>query len=402
MTSGKEDSKMKIGIVVHGPEIVDSGYAKKIMKILQKYGEINCRLGGTMGRTAVLDAHLEDRVDISQKLLPSQSIRKFVQEGRDVVFLINYGKSSLTGHAFGYKVQRRCDNPPLIQIERPGEVNGSVISWRSDLNNFAADIADQMGLKLCSPSQIKEELQGQTGYHHEEFKSYRKVAGVSPQENIFVNGIVVGRSNSSKVTLVAENGIITQIDGGKLKKHGIEKLGRIDLDRAVVKTGLLRKSVVKPRVIQKDSEGAENNARSESSIIISTSSKVSKELPSKLSVAFLNHAAEDIYRLKDVDMVVTVGDDTTLVAADILYRFNVPIIGITDGDLDKVVEKGFKSPGSLIVELESGWDDRIGEKIFLELFNGKETIEIENIENFKSELIQIISNATNRYNIKYN
>ena len=80
----------------------------------------------------------------------------------------------------------------------------------------------------------------------------------------------------------------------------------------------------------------------------------------------------------------------TLVAADILYRFNIPIIGITDGDLDKVVEKGLKADGSLIVELERGCDDLIGEKIFLELFNGRETIEIENLENFKNKLLQII------------
>ena len=80
----------------------------------------------------------------------------------------------------------------------------------------------------------------------------------------------------------------------------------------------------------------------------------------KFKIAFLNHAAEDIYRLKDADLVVTMGDDTTLVAADILYRFEVPIIGITDGDVDQVVESGFKSSGSMIVELESGWDDIIG------------------------------------------
>jgi hypothetical protein len=88
--------------------------------------------------------------------------------------------------------------------------------------------------------------------------------------------------------------------------------------------------------------------------------------------------------------VVTIGDDTTLVAADILFRFNVPIFGITDGDIDKVVEKGFKAQGSIVVELNSGWDDIIGQKIFKECFKGKETIKIDNIENFKSHLIQII------------
>lgn len=387
---------MKIGIVVHGPEIVDSGYAKKIMHLLQKYGEVKARLGGTMGRTAVLDAELEDCIDIKQKLLPSQSIGKFMEEEMDVIFLINYGKSSITGHAFGYKVQKKCNKPPLIQIERPGEEDGSVVSWNSDLNKFAEKISHELNLILLTEPQIKEEIQYKTGFHKEGLKIYRKIAGVSPQENIFVNSIVVGKSNSSEVTLVSEDGKITQIIGGTLKEHGAEKLGEIELEKAVVKTGLLRKSVVKPRIIEKVKKEQKLNAMD-----LQGKSGELKYQP-RISVAYLNHAAEDIYKLKDMDLVVTVGDDTTLVAADILFRFNVPIIGITDGDLDKVVEMGFKAHGSMIVELECGWDDFIGEKIFSELFNGKETIKIENIENFKSELIQIISNATNCYNIKYN
>ena len=100
--------------------------------------------------------------------------------------------------------------------------------------------------------------------------------------------------------------------------------------------------------------------------------------------------------------MVTVGDDTTLVAGDILYRFGVPIIGITDGDIDKVVEKGFKNGESLIVELESGYDDIIGQKIFYDLFNGEEIIEIENIESFKNEILQIINDNTTCFKIKEN
>ncbi len=126
----------------------------------------------------------------------------------------------------------------------------------------------------------------------------------------------------------------------------------------------------------------------------------SRERNRKFKISFLNHAAEDIYRLKESDMVVTVGDDTTLVAADILYRFDVPIIGITDGDVDQVVENGFKSSGSMIIELESGWDDIIGARIFSELFKGIETIEIDDIENFKKELLQLIDNTAAQYYIK--
>ncbi len=377
---------MKIGVVVHGPQIVDTGFAEKILRLLENYGTVKARLGGTMGRTAVIDAKLEDVIDISLKLLPSQSIDK-ISEDSDVVFLINYGKSIVTGHAFGYKVMSRCkSDPDLIQIERPGESDGSVIPWKPHLNDMAEKVANDLNLKVISPSSVVDSMETNSLYNSTEDENvvYRKIAGVSADENIFLNGIVVGKSTSSDVTLIAKNGILTQILGGKIKEHGVEKLGRIELDSAVVKTGLLRRSRIKPRIIERNNEQIYNKDNS------------------KLNISYLSHAAEDIYKLKDADLVVTVGDDTTLVAADILYRFRVPIIGITDGDLDRVVEEGFRTVGSMIVELESGYDDIIGEKIFSELFNGHQTMEIENIENFKSKIIQIISSTTSRYNLKHN
>ncbi|MCL2687416.1 MAG: DUF2117 domain-containing protein, partial [Methanobrevibacter sp.] len=88
---------MKIGIVVHGPNIIDSGCALKIINILKDFGEIHCRLGGTMGRTAVIDASLENLIDISSKRLPSDSVKLFIKEKMDIIFLLNYGKSEITG-----------------------------------------------------------------------------------------------------------------------------------------------------------------------------------------------------------------------------------------------------------------------------------------------------------------
>ena len=44
---------MRIGVVIHGPEIIDSGQAKLILDILSAEGEISASLGGTMGRTQV-------------------------------------------------------------------------------------------------------------------------------------------------------------------------------------------------------------------------------------------------------------------------------------------------------------------------------------------------------------
>ena len=80
---------MEIGVVVHGPGIIDSGWAMKIIDYLSNYGNVRCRLGGTMGRTAVIDAGLENIINISMKLLPSESLEIFNTENVDVLDILH-------------------------------------------------------------------------------------------------------------------------------------------------------------------------------------------------------------------------------------------------------------------------------------------------------------------------
>lgn len=376
---------MKIGVVVHGPNIIDSGYAVKIIDLLKEFGDVSCRLGGTMGRTAVIDNFLEDTIDISRKLVPSDSIKIFHDNNADIIFLLNYGKSEVTGQVFGYKVvnhyfDKITESPtPIIQIERPGEKDGSIISWSGELNELTSKLANILSLNIVSPDEVYEKHFKKDKI--EDNKTERIVHGVSPDENIMVNSVVIGKSNSDKLTLIAEDGYIVDIKGGVLKEHGLEKLGKIDLDSAIIKTGLLRKAKVTPRVI---------NNKKQSDIF---------------KLAFLDHAGEDVYKFKDVDAVVTVGDDTTLISSDILYRFNIPIIGITDGDLDKVVEDGFKTKNSIIFELESGHDDIIGGEIFNKLFKNNLILEIPksqyNIEEITEKIIELLNNIKCKYKIEY-
>lgn len=361
---------------MHGPQIIDSGYALKIIEQLKNYGELSVCLGGTMGRTAVIDASLEQIIDISTKRIPSKSIDKLYKEDKcELIFLLNSGKSTLTGHTFGYKVFNRSCKPPLIQIERPDHEDGCIISWMPSTEKFAKELSEFMNLKMLTLSEVKIILDTNPISHNEGIIK-RKIAGVSPNENIFLNGIVIGKSTSENVTLVAKNGIIIDIEGGQIKEHGVEKLGKIDITKGVIKTGLLRRSKVKPRIIKQEFK---NNG---------------------LKAAFLNHAAEDVYKFKDMDIIVTIGDDTTLVSSDILYRFDIPIIGITDGDLDKVVEDGFKNKNSLIIEFEPGYDDKIGSKIFNELFKNKEIIKINSISEFKEKVLMLINKTNVQYEIK--
>ena len=369
---------MRIGIVVHGPNIIDSGYALKLINLLGEYGEISVRLGGTMGRTAVIDASLEDIIDISRKLVPSDSLKIFHDDNVDVIFLLNYGKSDVTGQVFGYKVynhyvEKIDDNDaPIIQIERPGEDDGSIIPWNNDCD-LVKELSRRLNLTVVKPEEVYDAhiRQDNAGVNQ------RVVHGVSPGENIMVNSVVIGKTNSDRLTLISKDNHIVDIMGGELKQHGLEKLGEVDLDSAIIKTGLLRHAKVTPRVISKDK-------------------------PDNFKVTFLDHAGEDVYRFRDSSLVITVGDDTTLISSDILYRFDIPIIGITDGDLDKVVEDGFKVKNSIVFEVESGFDDICGQDIKRIMFGDKQvSCSFSDTEEVKDKIIEIINNINCKYKVNY-
>ncbi|MBQ8017610.1 MAG: DUF2117 domain-containing protein [Methanobrevibacter sp.] len=369
---------MRIGIVVHGPNIIDTGYALKLINLIKNYGDVYTRLGGTMGRTAVIDASLENVIDISCKLVPSDSLKIFHDDDVDLIFLLNYGKSDVTGQVFGYKVYNHYvnkisdNNIPLIQIERPGEDDGSIIPWNNNLK-IVEELSQKLNLDIVTP----EEVYNNHIKHDCAGLNQRVVHGVSPDENIMVNSVIIGKTDSDKLTLIAKDNHIVDIIGGELKSHGLEKLGEVDLDSAIIKTGLLRHAKVTPRVI--------SNVESDS-----------------FKVTFLDHAGEDVYKFRDSSLVITVGDDTTLISSDILYRFDIPVIGITDGDLDKVVEDGFKVKNSIIFEVESGFDDIIGQDIKRLIFSDEiESYDFDNIDDVKNKIIEIIKNINCKYKINY-
>ena len=433
---------MEIGVVVHGPGIIDSGWAMKIIDYLSNYGNVRCRLGGTMGRTAVIDAGLENIINISLKLLPSESLEIFNTENADVIFLLDYGKSQETGHVFGYTAFnhyfKKISNEdylstnhksfydsdiPVVQIERPGEEDGSIISWNVDVNrkikqkkkglfsrsddsgeesfDFVGmfnNLIEEFNLTKHTPEDVLSNYFSELSQAADEETvkdriadfpdddsqfTYRRIHGASPGENILVNGFVIGYSESDAPILLARDDVIVDIIGGVVKEHGVEKLGPVNLNNAILKTGLLRKSKeVIPRVLDSDDVSIND-------VEMNSSSSGLENMENSFKIAYVDHAAYDIYRFKNFDLVVTVGDDTTLVASDILYRFDIPIIGITDGDLDKVVEKGFVNDKSIILEVAPDFDDIVGHNIHERIFSSNSVLEIpyeedfNNVEDFK-------------------
>ena len=325
---------MKIGVVIHGPEIIDSGYALKIINLLKKFGEVKAKLGGTMGRVAVIDNNLQDIIDISEKLMPSQSLKKLADN--DVLILMNYGKSKITGHTFGKIVIERANlNKPIIQIERPGEEDGTIIIWNDDNSEIVKDIANYLSKELNL--KIERCISNGLEVWEKDGRVFRRIHGVDVGEAILINGIVVGRAKSKEVILVAENGKLVDIIGGELKEGGVEKLKNVDLKKAVIKTGVLRRHPTNPKIENKEVD--------------------------KGYVIIVNHAGEDVIEMiKDKEVIagITIGDDTTTICGDILARFGIKIIGITDGDKDDILKNPVILNGSVIFLIKNMKDDDVG------------------------------------------
>ena len=366
---------MKIGVVIHGPEVIDSGQAKTILDMLSAKGEVCARLGGTMGRTAVIDAGLENRIDTSQRLKPSESIGA-LSATSDVVFLLNHGKTTETGRAFGSIVisnLHNMGNKPIVQIERPGCPDGEIISWDT-ASAHAMRMLSVLDMKIskqpirAAPMQI--ETDGQ--------RIIRKISGVHVDENILVNGVVIGRAESENIGIVTENGFVVSIAGGTVKDHGIEKLHGfennvpIDIRTAWVKSGSLRRNDYTSRI----GRSAGSN--------MGTGGKV----------VMIEHAAEHCFELADgAQFAVTVGDDTTAIAGDILYRVGVPIIGITDGDFDGLTHDTKIYPGSTILRLRSGHDDIVGKRISEKLFGGKDAVAFDTYKALERRVMDIAGDS---------
>ncbi len=356
---------MRIGIILHGPEIVDEGGVEQIIRVLSKEHDVTAKLGGTMGRTAVLDAGLEELIDISQGMTPSQTIESL--KGRiDLAILLNRGKTLETGRHFGCIVASRLDlSIPFIHIESPFYC-GKIIYYGKNGERCAEhvrgllrkhipdlELTIESGTPLCPLVRIEGDRQ------------IRRIYGALPGENIRLEGVVIGHITHNEPEIICRNGRVVELKGIKIKRHGLEKLeGRkIDLFTAKVKTGNIRrtKHVTKVQPARSSADGKK--------------------------VVIIDHCAESTFELVgDADIAITVGDDTTTIAADILTRLGIAIIGITDGDVDSILGDAAVPAGSIIIRVKEGYDDIIGREISEKLMMGKQKLAVHSYE----EIVEIV------------
>jgi hypothetical protein len=190
-----------IRLVIHGPELIDSGKIADIVDALRALGPLRVLAGGTMARVAALDKHLTF-VDTSQNIHTSDALNRVLD--KEVLVLANCGKTSETGRVFGQIVSSRVRRS-VIHVERPGLIDGSVILWRGadgdtsrDVQYVARNLSDRLSLKL-----VKKHKRGLSVEQTDEVVT-RHIYGARPGEPLLVQGML-RPDTSERVTKRAFN-----------------------------------------------------------------------------------------------------------------------------------------------------------------------------------------------------
>ena len=382
-----------LGLLVHGPEVIDEGEVEEAIEILKGARfEVEAALGGITGKTAVIDAGMRGVIDISKDMKPSEVLADFVKRGIDFILLVNHAKTEESGFVLGEGILRNFidrggakGNLSFVQLEYSSRVSVRWLAKPGDEHVYRKIRGVLRGFKEREPHKLEPR------YKKEADVMYREIRGVHPGEKIVVDGVVIGtvspECKDNSITLVAKGGKLVDVVGGTLITHNLEKLPQLDLNKEMIKTGrVIRRT--KPKIIRRETRSPEKKRK-------------------KIACFFytVEHLFPKIEETDgDVEVAITIGDDTTSIAGDILKRFGIRMIGITDGDVDGLIEgigggaleeyTRFLPNGSVIIRLKPERDDIIGKRIQEEIFKNTDEIELtgdveQQFEELKQRVLEL-------------
>jgi hypothetical protein len=329
---------MRICLRLHTPGIFDSGWAPRVIAALRLQGEVEAVVTGTTGTTAMIDAGMEGEVEAIQGKWSD-----WLLAGRrvpDFAVTTSHSTDPERLRAECFHISKKYPGLMLVGADTNCRV---VIPWAKGTEGFAARLAKDLGFSLGAGHDY-----GKT-YWEDQDREYRRVLATAPGDWLLIDWVVVGRVRSKEVVVIASGGEVTGIMGVDLKRNGLEKLGKVSLrDAKIDSVKTLRGPVQKRR---------------------------GRSVPGGSRIAFIDHSGYDVYELLGMGLAgaVTVGDDTTAIVGDILYRYGIPVVGLTDGDPDGLVTGELYSQGS--INLRVIGDDEFGKVVMEEVFGGRRVIE---------------------------
>jgi hypothetical protein len=302
-------------MVVHGPEIFDSGEVAWLLSTLRPARTV---VAGVMARTAAEESNLP--VEFSGK--PPSDV---ISTTHGAVFLANRGKTAESGKIFGEIIASRLGNRGLVHVECTSR---TIFCWTGGDTALAGTLSQLTGYGLEKVTAIRSPI-----------PAVREIRGCLPGEAVYVNGIIIGRATAETILIQWNGQTIEPVAGLVAKPHGMEKLsqmGEIDLATAWCKSGTIRSAVPKTTWCA----------------------------PAEGRILIIDHCGHEFYaRLPDDCCgVLAIGDDTTMVCGHICLHRGIPVLGIVDGDQDVILPTGF-ARGSVVVEAINERDDDIGAEV---------------------------------------
>lgn len=316
----------ELTVLFHGPAVFDEGHAKHMIGL---FPDARFYQAGTMGRTAAYDHHLDEVTSIPD--LPGKVIREL---DCDYLLIVIRPKSLHSGKSF---VRMILDHAGLsIPVMHIDCANGIYVRWQGEMPRHVRSRLSDEGYIEGSTISLAPTIE------RDGPKVTRHLQSCDTGDYVLCNNILIGTARDTSVSITTVDERIVATSGIDVKEHGLEKLDRVDLVNAkCCSTPMLRGSKVVPRVTDAVGTG----------------------------IAFIDHCGADVYSLADACAgAVTVGDDTSRIVGDILYRFSIPVYAITDGDWDGLLAHERFAAGSVVIEVDH--DDKAGKQVHEHIFSG--------------------------------
>jgi CRISPR/Cas system-associated endoribonuclease Cas2 len=172
----------------------------------------------------------------SEYRMPSEAINALYGEGVDLVVFITNAKNMESAMYMGYEVLNNSyllsDSTAFVEMVKIEDLNKYVVvSWTRTPPQISSILSSKLGLDVIKGSSPPQELMTIEG----EF-AYRRVFGVSPGEEIYIEEIPVAKAKSESIVIVSHRGHIVDMMGASLYAEKIKGLGKIKLEKAIVKS----------------------------------------------------------------------------------------------------------------------------------------------------------------------